>query len=65
MAFKDDLPETQASTGRVRLLAYRLWEQADKPEGRDLEFWGRAEEVLSSEAGFDESPRTPTDIVAA
>ena len=65
MAFKDDQPDTRDSTGRIRLMAYRLWEQADKPEGRDLDFWGRAEEILSSEAGLDESPRTPTDMVVA
>ena len=65
MAFKDDQPDTRDSTGRVRLIAYRLWEQADKPEGRDLEFWGRAEEVLSSGAGLHEPPPIPTDMVAA
>lgn len=28
--------------------AYYLWEQADRPEGRDKEFWLRAEAELSA-----------------
>jgi len=28
---------------RVREVAYLLWEFAGKPEGRDLEFWCKAE----------------------
>ena len=28
---------------RVKILAYHLWEQAGRPEGRDLEFWDIAE----------------------
>ena len=27
----------------VKDLAYRLWEEAGKPEGRDMDFWLQAE----------------------
>lgn len=30
----------------VRNLAYNLWEQAGRPEGRDQEFWLEAERLL-------------------
>lgn len=30
----------------VRNLAYSLWEQAGRPEGRDQEFWLEAERLL-------------------
>jgi hypothetical protein len=31
--------------------AYRLWEQAGKPQGRDLEFWVQAEAEARAAAG--------------
>jgi hypothetical protein len=31
--------------------AYRLWEQAGKPHGRDLEFWIQAEAEARAAAG--------------
>jgi hypothetical protein len=31
--------------------AYRLWEQAGKPHGRDLEFWIQAEGEARAAAG--------------
>ena len=31
--------------------AYRLWEQAGKPHGRDLEFWIQAEAGARTAAG--------------
>ncbi|HTJ59368.1 MAG TPA: DUF2934 domain-containing protein, partial [Devosiaceae bacterium] len=30
----------------VRELAYRLWEDDGRPDGRDQEFWFRAEALL-------------------
>ena len=43
---------------RVRLRAYKLWEQAGRPEGRSEEFWERARaEVEAEDAGRgDERP---------
>ena len=32
----------------TEILARRLWEESGKPEGRDLEFWLRAENVVKS-----------------
>jgi hypothetical protein len=31
--------------------AYRLWEQAGRPSGRDLEFWIQAEAQVRAAAG--------------
>ncbi len=31
---------------KIRELAYKLWEQAGKPEGRDIEFWDTALQEL-------------------
>ena len=31
----------------VKDLAYRLWEEAGKPEGRDMDFWIQAEAALA------------------
>lgn len=35
----------------VRELAYRLWEEAGRPEGDGIEFWVRAETALRGERG--------------
>ena len=32
----------------IRQTAYRLWEQAGRPEGRDQEFWYDAQRTLES-----------------
>jgi len=32
----------------IRELAYKLWEQADHPEGRDVEFWLEAKYQLAT-----------------
>lgn len=34
---------------KVEETAYRLWELAGKPEGRDLEFWSMAEHRIGHE----------------
>ena len=34
----------------TRARAHELWEQAGRPEGRDLEFWLRAEREVSNHA---------------
>lgn len=48
---------------RTRVLAYKLWEQAGKPDGRDREFWEGAEQLLSSEAGPDAVPQAQLDAL--
>ncbi len=34
--------------------AYQLWENADRPDGRELEFWLQAEQQIGMVAGPDE-----------
>jgi hypothetical protein len=31
----------------IRLIAYRIWEEEGRPEGRDLEYWFKAEAIWS------------------
>ena len=48
---------------QISLRARELWEEAGRPEGRDIEFWHRAERELqgASERG-DPGKGTPDDI---
>jgi len=41
-------PES-ATPDAIRHRAYLIWEQASCPEGKDLEFWLRAEQELAAE----------------
>lgn len=45
------------------MLAYELWEEAGKPDGQDLEFWERAEQLLSGEAKPDAVPQAQLDAL--
>lgn len=41
---------------RIREAAYRLWEEAGQPEGREEDFWYQAEaEIREVEAKIDKS----------
>ncbi len=33
----------------IRTRAYKLWEQAGRPEGGDVEFWERARQEIEAE----------------
>lgn len=33
----------------IRTLAYRLWDEAGRPEGRSNEFWNEAQRQLASD----------------
>jgi hypothetical protein len=46
---------------RIREIAYGLWEKEGSPEGRDDEFWLRAEAILEQEANV---PHTPAEAFA-
>ncbi|GGC75943.1 DUF2934 domain-containing protein [Chelatococcus reniformis] len=35
--------------GRVRALAYRFWEEDGFPQGRELEHWRKAQELIDQE----------------
>lgn len=39
----------------IRELAWRLWDQANQPDGRADEFWFAAEDTLKKEYGLVES----------
>jgi hypothetical protein len=39
----------------IRSRAYALWQQDGSPEGREQEFWSRAERELAEEADLDTS----------
>jgi len=44
------MPTTgRADDAAIREQAYLLWEQEGRPEGRETEFWMRAEVALTSE----------------
>jgi len=45
----------------IRTRAYRLWEQAGRPEGGDLEFWERARQEIEAE---ESEPATPVPAPA-
>ena len=40
---------------KIRDRAYALWEREGSPQGKDLEYWHRAERELAEEAGVDSS----------
>ena len=39
----------------IRDRAYALWVEAGSPDGRDEEFWHRAQRELSEDGGLDSS----------
>ncbi len=43
---------------QIRSHAYRLWEKAGRPEGRDDEFWLEAERELRAEGETSDDPLT-------
>ena len=47
------LEMTPAREARIRERAYKLWEEGGRPEGRSVEFWGRAEELIGMEENAD------------
>lgn len=46
---------TQVDVAKQRELAYRLWEERGRPEGRAEEDWFEAERRLSSDQHYEES----------
>lgn len=45
--------------GKVRARAFELWEQAGRPEGRDLEFWLEAERQIEDDRDEQRRPGAP------
>ncbi len=46
----DGVPQDADLTRRIRERAHLLWEAEGCPEGRDQEYWHRAEELIEDEA---------------
>jgi hypothetical protein len=49
----------------IRELAYDYWQSAGEPEGRDLEFWLRAEYDHDDAAGYYDEVRAERDAILA
>jgi Protein of unknown function (DUF2934) len=48
---------------RIRRLAYHLWEQDGRQEGRSDEYWERARQQIEAEgASFFTDPRMPPQL---
>ncbi|MGH7212342.1 MAG: DUF2934 domain-containing protein, partial [Acetobacteraceae bacterium] len=54
------LDRDAARESRIRERAYHLWETDGRPEGREIEFWERARELIGMEdsrgAGLLDNP---------
>jgi hypothetical protein len=46
----------RSNEATIRVRVYLLWEQEGKPEGRETEFWVRAEAAVNDSS----QPKTPT-----
>lgn len=49
----------------IQHAAYLLWIEAGRPEGRDLEFWLEAKEMLAHRHGRDAATRQPAPEIAS
>ncbi len=56
------MSNNSASEDRIRDEAYRLWEQAGRPHGREAEFWHQAVDLVYSEPP---APASASQAVAA
>jgi hypothetical protein len=64
LAFAEELKQRaraliKPSEGLIRKRARELWEVAGRPEGRDVEFWLRAEKELQDSSSQDGTPENP------
>ena len=48
-----------ASEEQIRVRAREMWEQAGEPDGRDNEFWYRAEEELHEAQDHNDAIKEP------
>lgn len=39
---------------RIKMIAFRIWEQEGRPEGRALDHWLKAEQLWSDEKEFED-----------
>jgi hypothetical protein len=54
---------TKPTDEQIRLRAYRLWEEAGRPEGREEEFWHQAERDLQRAGDGGEFGPDPTSLL--
>ena len=45
------LPTSEPSREEIAALAHSIWEQAGRPEGRDMEHWLQAETQIRQQRG--------------
>ena len=45
--------------GKIRILAYELWERDGSPEGKDDEYWHAAVKLLSDESHAQDGEARP------
>lgn len=57
--------ESEPTEAQIQHAAYLLWIENDRPEGRDLEHWFAAKELLAHRHGRDASTRRPAPEIAA
>jgi hypothetical protein len=48
---------------QIRTLAHQLWEQAGRPDGREHEFWHRAEQELKEMEDLREIANEPPPTI--
>ncbi len=53
------------SEDRIRQHAYRLWEEAGRPHGRDVEFWNQAAALAAREASVPVKATAPAKATKA
>ena len=56
---------TAPAEAEIQHAAYILWIEDGRPEGRDLEHWFAAKEMLCHRHGRDASTRRPVPEIAA
>lgn len=58
------MPPQETRYAEIRKRAYQLWEEADRPAGKDLTFWLSAEAQIDHEAaGLPPSPEAAASKV--
>jgi hypothetical protein len=50
---RKSIPRREATEAEIQHAAYLLWLERGRPEGRDLEHWFEAKEMLSHRHGRD------------
>lgn len=65
MKQKDTAQKTNPAEAEIQHAAYMLWIEEGRPEGRDLEHWHAAREMLCHRHGRDSKTGRPVPEIAA